>query len=70
MNHLPDKKRGRSVLLGADVDARVQAYLTRLREGGGVMSARIATAAARGLLLCYDKSRLAELGGPWTSSVN
>ena len=64
MNHLPEKKRGRSVLLGADVDTRVQAYLKRVREGGGVVSARIAIAAARGLLLCYDKSRLAEFGGP------
>ena len=64
MNHLPEKKRWRSVLLGADIDARVQAYLKRVREGGDAVSARIAIAVAKGLLLCYDKSPLAEFGGP------
>ena len=44
MNHLPEKKRGRSVLLGADVDARVQGYLKHVREGGDVVSGRIAIA--------------------------
>ena len=61
---LPVKKRGRSLLLGEDLDAKVQLYLKNVRKGGGVVSSRIAMAAARGILLSYDKYRLAEFGGP------
>ena len=60
---LPAKKRGRHLLLGTEIDQRVQAYLKRVRDGGGVVTARIATAAARGVLLSYDWFRLAEYGG-------
>lgn len=60
---LPTKKRGRSLLLGGDLDAKVQLYLKNVRAGGGVVSARIAMAAARGILLSYDKFMLAEYGG-------
>ena len=34
-----------------------------MREGGGVVSARIAMAAARGILLSCNRSRLVEFGG-------
>ena len=61
---LPVRKRGRSVLLGEDLDMKVQAYLKKVRDEGGVVSARIAMAAARGLLLSCSKSLLAEFGGP------
>ena len=60
---LPPKKRGRRVLLGDDLDKKVQMYLRKLREGGGVVSARIAVAAARGIVHTYNKSLLAEFGG-------
>ena len=59
---LPIKKRGRPVLLGEVLDVKVQQYLRRVREGGGVESARIAMAAARGILLAYNRSRLVEFG--------
>ena len=38
----------------------------KVREGGatGVVSARIAVAAARGILLASNRNMLAELGGP------
>ena len=55
------KRRGRSVLLGEDLDAKLQLYLKYVHSGGGIVSSRI---AARGLLLSYDKYRLAEFGGP------
>ena len=42
---LPPKKRGRPVLLGQKLDSLVQLYLKKVREGG-VVSARIAMAAA------------------------
>ena len=60
---LPAKKRGRRVLLGDNLDMKVQMYLKKVREGGGVVSARIAMAAARGIVLTCDRSLLAEFGG-------
>ena len=50
ISDLHAKKRGRKVLLGEDVDMKVQLYLRKVREGGGAISARIAMAAARGIL--------------------
>ena len=48
---LPTAKRGRPLLLGSDIDKMVQIYLSKLREGGGAVSARIAISAAKGILL-------------------
>ena len=52
---LPEKKRGRSVLLGRELDSKVQLYLRKVREGGGVVSARIAMAAAKGIIMSCDR---------------
>ena len=60
---LPEKKRGRHVLLGDYLDEKVQLYIKKVRESGGVVTARIAMAAARGILLSYDKHKLQEFGG-------
>ena len=60
---LPVKKRRRRVLLGDNLDAKVQTYLKKVRKGGGVVSARIAMAAARGIVLTCDRSTLVEFGG-------
>ena len=43
--------------------SKVQAYLRRVRDGGGVVTARIAVAVVRGILLSCDRSKLAEFGG-------
>jgi hypothetical protein len=61
---LPTKKRGRKLLLGEDLDTKVQIYLRKVREGGGAVSARIALAAARGILLKCNPSLLVQNGGP------
>ena len=45
LKSLPQKKRGRKVILGEDLDSKVQSYLYKVRDGGGVVSARIAIAA-------------------------
>ena len=58
---LPMKKCGRPVL-GEVLDRKVQQYLTRVREGGGVVLARIAMAATRGILMSCNRSRLVEFG--------
>lgn len=60
---LPCRKRGRPYLLGEELDTIVQLYLKKVREGGGVVSSRIAMAAARGIVLTYDSSKLTEFGG-------
>ena len=64
ISNLPAKKRGRKVLLGEDLDMKVQLYLRKVMEGGGAISARIAMAAARGILRKCNRSMLAENGGP------
>ena len=48
---LPMKERGRPVLFGEVLDTKVQQYLKKVRKGGGtgVVSARIAMAAGRGI---------------------
>ena len=51
---MPKKKRGRKVLLGEKVDEKLQLYLTTLRNNGGVVSAQIAMAVAKGLLLSLN----------------
>ena len=60
---LPPKKHGRPVLLGEELDKKVQQYLLKVREGGGAVSAQIAIASARGILLHCDRSSLVEFGG-------
>ena len=37
ISDLPAKKRGRKVLLGEDLDMKVQLYLRKVREGGGAI---------------------------------
>ena len=49
--------------MGDDLDWKVQLYLKKVREGGGVVSAQIAMAAARGIVLTCDRSMLVEFGG-------
>ena len=60
---LPCLKRGRRLLTGETIDSRVQAYLKKVREGGGVVTSRVAVAAARGILLACNRSSLMEFGG-------
>lgn len=60
---LPQKKRGRTLLLGDELDKKLQLYLRRIREDGGPVTAGIAIAAARGLLMAEHKNRLVENGG-------
>ena len=60
---LPCKKRGRHLLIGETVDKQVQEYLRKVRLGGGVVTSRIAVAAAKGILLACDRLKLLEFGG-------
>ena len=63
INELSKLKRGRPVLLGDEIDRKVQLYLQKVRQQGGVVSSRIAMAAAWGILMSTDKHKLVEFGG-------
>jgi hypothetical protein len=64
LKDFPAKKHGRKLLLGEDLDEKVQMYIKKVREGEGAISARIVMAAARGILL---KCNHADFGGMrWT----
>lgn len=60
---LPHKKRGRRFLLGERIDEQLQLYLKKIREHGGIITASVVVAAARGILILQDKSKLVEFGG-------
>lgn len=60
---LPTKKRGRPYLLGDSLDQQVQAYLRKIRDQGGLVTASVAVAAARGIILATDSTKLVEFGG-------
>ena len=61
-------KHGQPNLLGQHVDKQVQLYLKKIREQGGVITASIVVAAARGILMALNRSLLAEFGGHITLS--
>ena len=48
---LPAKRRGRPLLLGEELDLKVQQYLRAIRESGGAVSTAIVLGAARGIIL-------------------
>ena len=60
---LQEKKHGQTLLLSDELDKKLQLYLRRIREDGGPVTAGIAIAAARGLLMAEHKNRLVENGG-------
>ena len=60
---LPTKKRGRPLLLGEDLDTKVQQYLRALRASGGAINTAIILGAARGIILKTKRTVLAEYGG-------
>ena len=53
------------MLLGEDLDMKVQLYLKKVRQESRAISARKAMAGARGILRKYNRSMLAKNGGPF-----
>jgi hypothetical protein len=69
---LPLKKHGRPVLFGEELDRKLEQYLLKVREGGGVVSARVTIASARGILLHCDRLSLGghiQLNRLWAYSL-
>ena len=62
IKHLCPKKCGRPCLLGDALDVKLQKYLKWICEEGGSVSSRIVRPAAQGILLAYDKAKLADFG--------
>ena len=60
---LPHKKRGRRLLLGKNMDEQLQLCLKKIRDQGGIVTASVAVAAARGIVMAVDRQQLAEFGG-------
>ena len=60
---LESKKRGRPLLLGTELDSRVQEYVKALREFGAVINTRIVMAAAEGIVKNFDCNLLLSNGG-------
>ena len=60
---LPAKRQGHPLLLGEELDQKVQQYLRAIREFGGAVSTAIVLGAARGIILKTNRTLLAEYGG-------
>ena len=60
---LPQKSRGRPLLLGAEWDKNVRKFVTAVRNSGGPISTSIVIAATKGLLKKCDPPILKDFGG-------
>ena len=62
-------------MLGDELNAMVQEYITNVCKDGGVINRKIVIAAARGIVMYHDRSLLTENGGhieltcPWSESL-
>ncbi len=63
IRELPERKRGKPVLLGDKLDAYVQSYIKRLRLAGGTVSTAIVIAGAMGIIKRVDRTLLRVYGG-------
>lgn len=75
LNELPEKKRGRPLLLGDRLDGQVRSYIEYLRKKGAVVNTAIVLGVARGIVKSYDSNLLAcngghlVLGKPWAKNL-
>lgn len=75
ISELVPRKRGRKLLLGEELDNKVQLLITAIRDSGGVINTAIVRAAATGLVISHDRTMLLENGGgveltkTWAKSV-
>ena len=60
---LESMRRGRPLLLGNELDKRLQEYIKSLRECGAVVNTRIVMAAAEGIVKSHDSNLLLSNGG-------
>ena len=60
---LPNKKKGRSLLLGELLDGRVQSYVKEMRAKGAVVNTAIVMGCAEGVVMHHDSNLLDINGG-------
>ena len=71
MKELPEKKRGRPLLLGDKLDGQVKSYIGYLREKGAAVNTAIVVGIAQGIVKSHNGNLLAcngghlVLGKPW-----
>ena len=63
VDHLAVAVKGRPLLLGKDLDLKMQAYIASLHEAGGVVNTAIVIAAATGIVKQHNSNLLAANGG-------
>ena len=63
ITELSDKKRGRPLLLGEELDSQVQSYVLDLHCNGAVINSSITIAVAQAIVTNYDSNLLSENGG-------
>ena len=68
---LPDRKQGRPLLLGDDMDTAVQAYVESIRKLGGVVNTAIVLGGAEAIIADRDRTLLDTLapGKDWAKSL-
>ena len=60
---VPARKRGRKLLLGDQLDAKVQSYVKALHSAGTLIGSSIVMVAATGIVSAHDRTLLVEYGG-------
>ena len=63
ITELQPRKRGRPVLLGEELDQKVQTLINELRNKGGNVNSRIVRALGKGVVKAKDRTLLVENGG-------
>ena len=63
VNELSDKKRGRGLMLGGELDKQVQSYVLDLRSNDAVINSSVIIAVAQGIVTNYDSNLLSENRG-------
>ena len=75
IKELPEKKRGRPLLLGNELEKQVKTYIGYLRERGAVVNATIVLGVAQGIMRNHNSNLLACNGGhiclgkPWAENL-
>ena len=63
VDSLVTKQKGRPLLLGEELDAAVQEYVSSLRIAGGVVNTVVVRVATEGIISARDITKLASHGG-------
>ena len=63
IEELPQKRRGRPLLLGEEMEAEVKSFIKVAREKGTIVNSHTVIATARGVVISHDANLLLENGG-------